>query len=142
MNDKGNGDTKLLTRIARVRGLLFKLTRTTKACETSAEERRLMVETFIFSLTDYILYLQPLSDEVTLKAVDFNFVLQKTIKPDQLKRERSVANHYHYLPVTMDIRCRWCPNFANEITTTPVDQHSYTEKSSTYPATLTPQLRS
>lgn len=62
----------------------------------SVAQRRMVIKTFIFPITDYLLYLQPMTEEVGKKAKELdarclNFILQRNVRPNQRCPGRSIA---------------------------------------------------
>lgn len=92
--NKGITDRKLLERIAKARGRLHQLKRATNGWKLSVAQRRMVVKTFVFSVTDYLLFLQPLTAEATCKAAELdasclNYILQKCMtKPTESWAQR------------------------------------------------------
>lgn len=96
MAPTGVTDARLLERLVAARGLLFKLRRTTRKWRTSVRQRRAFVKTFVLSLTDFSLFLQPLTQEVRTRAAQLdslctNYTLQCTVRPQQAARGRRLA---------------------------------------------------
>lgn len=65
LNKRVVADTKLIKRIHPPRGMLFKIKRVTEKWITTPHQRLVMVKTFVFSITDYLLYHQPMTSAVT-----------------------------------------------------------------------------
>lgn len=96
LNRRGVTARKLCERIEAGRKMLMKLRRTTKRWTTTLEQRRLFVKTFVYSVVDYVLYLQPSTPEVLEKGKALDqlclvYVLGTPLNPKQATRGRCVT---------------------------------------------------
>lgn len=90
------GDNKLLSGMNVARGMLFKMRRMTERWNMSLAQRRMMVEGFVFSITDYLLFLHPITSEVTDKSRDLHsrclhLILNTKVSPSARCRGRSIV---------------------------------------------------
>lgn len=88
--------TKLLERINAARGMLFKVLWPKSEWRTSTRLRRMMVKTFVLPIVDYVLHMQPLSEEVNKHTNDLEtrcltFILRRSIRPNLRARGTSIA---------------------------------------------------
>lgn len=68
MGNHGLTEHRLLQRMEAVSGMLDKLRRVVGSWETTVRQLRMFVKTFVYSLVDYLLYLQPVTQLVQEKA--------------------------------------------------------------------------
>lgn len=61
-------DSKLLSRVAAGRAMLSKLRRCIQRWKTTTQQRRRLVNTFVYSIMDYLLYMEPLTEQVARRA--------------------------------------------------------------------------
>lgn len=92
----GLTDDKLLQRIYKAQQILGKITRVTGRWNTYLRQRRMFVKTFVFSVTDYMLPLQPLTESVKKSAAELErkclqFILGVPISTKQTKRATRLA---------------------------------------------------
>lgn len=76
--------------------------------------RRAIVKTFIYSVSDYVLYLQPLDDRMMMRTADLElmclrFIIGVTVKPREMKRAM-------LLTCILPIRARRRRHFINAVT--------------------------
>lgn len=84
-------DHRLLTRLSGARKLLMQLRTTTKKCNLSVAIRRRFIKTFIFSIMDYVLYLQPYSERVealskSLDQMCLTYIMGMPVNPQHSNR--------------------------------------------------------
>lgn len=87
----GPAEQRIRKRISAASKLLSKIMRLTKSARLSHRQRRAIVQMFIFSRTDYVLYLQPLTPSVlrdfsNLERLVGCFVLGVSIPPNLIDR--------------------------------------------------------
>lgn len=113
LNRNAVTDSKLLSRIAAGQAMLGKLRGLIKGRPTTTQLRRMLVKTFVFSITDYLLYMQPLTERVTRRAAHLDrqctgFTLGMNI--DERLQERA-----SYLARLLPIRARRQRQLTNSV---------------------------
>ena len=92
----GVTDTSLISRLKRAQSSLARLRRITHSLKTTVRQRRIFVLTFVFSIVDYVLYLQPLTPEVltisrSLELSTASFILGCSVPQAQSDRGLAIA---------------------------------------------------
>lgn len=96
LGPRGVTDTKLLERLQAATNMLATLRRITRTWKTTFRQRRTLVETYVLSIVDYLLYLQPMTTTVEEKATSLEhqcltYILATRIRQHQLKRASLLA---------------------------------------------------
>lgn len=92
----GVTDHKLCERIHAANSKLRKLVRVTRSWKTSLKQRRLFIKTFVFSICDYLLFLQPLTQQALqnadqLEAGCLKYILGMNLTRQQLPRATTIC---------------------------------------------------
>ena len=92
----GVGDEMLINRLEKASTILSFIRRVTAQHKSSVRQRRMIVKSFVFSLVDYCLYLQPMSTAVLKLSASFErncacYILGYTITPAQLNRAMALC---------------------------------------------------
>lgn len=93
---RGVTHTKLLARLDAGRRMMFLIRTATRRWKTTLRQRRSFVKSFVFSITDYLAFLQPLTTNVREKAAALDklclgYVLDTQIRPGQEQRGRCLG---------------------------------------------------
>lgn len=96
MGPRGVTDTKLLQRLHAATNMLATLRRVTRTWKTTLRQRRALVKTYVLSIVDYLLYLQPMTSAVKHKAEQLEnqcltYVLATRVRQHQQKRASFLA---------------------------------------------------
>lgn len=93
---RGVTDTKLLDRLNAATNMLATLRRITRTWQTTLRQRRTLVKTYVISLIDYLLYLQPMTTAVKMKSTHLEkecliYILGSRVKEHQQRRASLLA---------------------------------------------------
>lgn len=101
INRKGPTTNCVIERIEAGRKILIKMRTITHRWAPGVRTRRSLVKAFVYSITDYALFLQPVNEEVRKKAraldlMCLSFILGVPIKESHAKHARCVSRMLSY----------------------------------------------